>query len=199
MCSGKIQLWKEHGVERISNYTCVLDIFCARWQTLLCLCFCLFALLCFVTGWTFILLGFLHEYINQHVFCYCSTFSSGSSDWRKRENYRVQGCHLYNDLEPGQRRDCWLRLAAERGSQPTVQGTQHQTGSVMWCQRTFVECLHLIIGGSCHKYYFCRDKSILVVTILLAQQNYFGANKTFVTTIICCDKHNFVMTGLLLS
>lgn len=41
----KYNYLKKHGVERISNYTCVLDIFCARWQTLLCFDF---LLVCFV-------------------------------------------------------------------------------------------------------------------------------------------------------
>ena len=35
-----------------------------------------------------------------------------------------------------------------------------------------------IIGGNCHKYYFCRDKSS-------------------VASNICCDKHNFVATKVL--
>ena len=41
------------------------------------------------------------------------------------------------------------------------------------------EHISFIIGGSCHKYYFCRDK-------------------VFVATNICRDKHNFVATKMIL-
>ena len=71
-----------------------------------------------------------------------------------------------------------------------------------------------IIGGSCHKYHFCRDKhvscrdkSMLVATKLLSPQAYFCRDKrrvlwtgichdkTFVATkYFCCDKHTFVAT-----
>ena len=45
-----------------------------------------------------------------------------------------------------------------------------------------------IIGGSCHKYHFCRDK-----TCLLLQRKY-----AFVTTkIFCHNKHNLVATKVL--
>ena len=42
-----------------------------------------------------------------------------------------------------------------------------------------------IIGGSCYKYTFCRDKIILFVST------------SFVATNICRDKHNFVATNVL--
>ena len=45
-----------------------------------------------------------------------------------------------------------------------------------------------VIGGSCHKYHFCRDKntSFVPTKVCLLQQNF------------CCDKHNFVITKVLL-
>ena len=97
-----------------------------------------------------------------------------------------------------------------------------------------------IIGGSCQKYHFCRDKgfvvtntclswqkyatkllswqNIFVVTsILLSQQNLFCHNKSMLvmtifvvvatnicrdkfccTKHVCCNKHNFVATKVLL-
>ena len=53
-----------------------------------------------------------------------------------------------------------------------------------------------ITGGSCHKYHFGRDKSfvdksMLVVMKVLSRKNYVCRDKTFVTTYICRDKHNF--------
>ena len=69
----------------------------------------------------------------------------------------------------------------------------------------------IVIGESCYKYHFCRDKhvfvatkhvfcrnrSMLVVKKLLSQQTYFCHDKTFVATNICHDKH-FVATKVLL-
>ena len=66
-----------------------------------------------------------------------------------------------------------------------------------------------IIGGSCHKYHFCRDKSIIFVAtkVRLSRQNFcrdihvFGATKGFGATNIilsrqkfCRGKHTFVAT-----
>ena len=65
-----------------------------------------------------------------------------------------------------------------------------------------------IIGGSCHKYHFCRDKSILVATKLLLRQIFVATKYNFVATKvlsqqtyfcrdkrrICVDKHIFVAT-----
>ena len=73
------------------------------------------------------------------------------------------------------------------------------------------------IGGSCHKYNFCRDKGFKHdKTLLLLRQKYACRDKTFVTTniflclsrqntsfvatkIFCHNKHNFVATSILLS
>ena len=47
-----------------------------------------------------------------------------------------------------------------------------------------------IIGGSCHKYHFCRDK-----TRLLSRQKYACRDKTFCTVQrFCRKKHTFVAT-----
>ena len=54
-------------------------------------------------------------------------------------------------------------------------------------------------GGSCYKYNFCRDK-----TIMFAATKYFYCDKSFVVTNIilsrqayfCRDKHVFVVTKL---
>ena len=84
----------------------------------------------------------------------------------------------------------------------------------------FVAILYTIIGGSCYKYQFCRDKSFVTTntclspqtrvyrdkTRLLSQQKYdcrdkimFVAKKyfCFVATNICHDKHVFVATKVL--
>ena len=63
-----------------------------------------------------------------------------------------------------------------------------------------------IIGGSCHKYHFCRDKT-RDKTRLLSLQKYACRDKTFVATksvmfvMFCRDKHvlNFIATSILLS
>ena len=68
-----------------------------------------------------------------------------------------------------------------------------------------------IFDGSCHKYYFCRDKVLSRgdKTSLLSRQmfcrdkimsvatKYLCRDKTFVTTNICRDKHVFVATKVL--
>ena len=62
-----------------------------------------------------------------------------------------------------------------------------------------------IIGGSCHKYHFCRDKTfdatntsllrqifVATSTELLSQQAYFCRDKRRVLTrqtCVCCDKY----------
>ena len=62
-----------------------------------------------------------------------------------------------------------------------------------------------IIGGSCHKYNFSRQKMCFVATkVWLSQQNFchdrhFRCNKNFLAANICRDIHNFVVTSLLLS
>ena len=62
-----------------------------------------------------------------------------------------------------------------------------------------------IIGRSCHKYNFLRQKMCFVATkVCLSQQNFchdrhFRCNKKIVATNICRDIHNFVVTSLLLS
>ena len=82
-----------------------------------------------------------------------------------------------------------------------------------------------IIGGICHKYNFCHNKSFVVTNrclswqntsfvmtkICLSWQKYACRDKSFVTTKLCllrwtclswqnfcCNKHNFVTTNVLL-
>ena len=43
-----------------------------------------------------------------------------------------------------------------------------------------------IIGGSSHKYYFCRDKHVFVEANICRDQTFVA------TKILCRDKHNFV-------
>ena len=58
-----------------------------------------------------------------------------------------------------------------------------------------------IVGGSCHKYNFCRDKSVVATNMCLSRQN-----PSFVATNIilsrqayfCRDKHMFVATKMIL-
>ena len=67
-----------------------------------------------------------------------------------------------------------------------------------------MSCTHLcrylfIIGGSCHKYHFCRDKSVFFARstyLCLSRQNY--RKIMFVATNIRRDK-GFVATSILLS
>ena len=52
-----------------------------------------------------------------------------------------------------------------------------------------------IIGESCHKYNFCRDKCFVATKVCLSRQTRVGRDKhTFVATNICREKHNFVPT-----
>ena len=78
----------------------------------------------------------------------------------------------------------------------------------------FLKTTH-VIGGSCHKHNFWRDKRVChnkhvsVITHLLSrqkyachdkvlsQQNYVCCDKKFVMTNICCNKHVFVTTKVL--
>ena len=66
-----------------------------------------------------------------------------------------------------------------------------------------ISCFHFqtfvkgkcIIGGSCYKYHFCRDK------IMSQRQAYFCRNKRRVSSRqarVCCDKSKFVATKLCL-
>ena len=71
------------------------------------------------------------------------------------------------------------------------------TAVIMW--KTALP-LSTVIGGSCHKYYFCRDK-----TCLLLQQKYACRGKTIVAANIilsrqkfCCNKHTFVAANTFL-
>ena len=60
----------------------------------------------------------------------------------------------------------------------------------------------LIIGGSCHKYNFCRhkhyacsDKTFVPTKLCLSRQNIFVATKLLSRqTRVCRDKHTFVAT-----
>ena len=55
-----------------------------------------------------------------------------------------------------------------------------------------------IIGGSCHKYNFCRDKRVFVAT--KKRQKYACHDKTvLVAANSCRNKHTFVATSILLS
>ena len=58
-----------------------------------------------------------------------------------------------------------------------------------------------VIGGNCHKYNFCRDKSFVRTNTCLSRQNmYFVPTKLcLLQQNICRDKHNFVATSLPLS
>ena len=50
------------------------------------------------------------------------------------------------------------------------------------CHSWTVTILYSIIGWSCHKYGFCRDKHV-------SRQKYTCRDKTFVSTNICRHKH----------
>ena len=59
-------------------------------------------------------------------------------------------------------------------------------------QNSWQQSYVIIIGGSCHKYHFCRDKSFVM------WQNFCAVcrRKTFVATNICRNKKNFVATNI---
>ena len=74
-----------------------------------------------------------------------------------------------------------------------------------WTQQSNLFTRHSIIGGSCHKYLFCRNKSFVMTSfvatkVCLLWQNvchdkirfvatkYFFATKVFVTTNICHEQ-----------
>ena len=61
--------------------------------------------------------------------------------------------------------------------------------------------LQIIIGWSCHKYHFCRNKSFVASNTCLSQRKFCLNKYTFVTTkdTFCCDKHVFVTTKVCLS
>ena len=70
-----------------------------------------------------------------------------------------------------------------------AQAVQHHTaprpGQVNDGQFLTVSCSRSgVIGGSCHKYHFCCDRSFVVSSILLLQQKvYFvGDKRVFVVT-----------------
>ena len=52
--------------------------------------------------------------------------------------------------------------------------------------------LTCIIGGSCHKYYFCRDNSFVATNT-----SFVATNVCLSRQNICHDKHNFVVTKVL--
>ena len=65
----------------------------------------------------------------------------------------------------------------------------------------YVDCqpLRVIIGRSCHKYHFCRDKSLLLQTRLLSGQKYACRYKTFFATNTLSRQKYFVATNIILS
>ena len=66
-----------------------------------------------------------------------------------------------------------------------------------------------IIGGNCHKYHFCHDKTHLLSMFVMTKHVFVTTNTilscrgkhNFVVTkdVFCCDKHMFIMTKVLLS
>ena len=99
-----------------------------------------------------------------------------------------------------------LEAKATKSVIPSVQDPLNwlHEGDWWWWQCT-------IIGGSCHKFVFCRDKHLFFMTKqvfccdksmpdatkVLSWQKYFSLNKPFVMANICRDKNNSV-TKLLL-
>ena len=52
-----------------------------------------------------------------------------------------------------------------------------------------------IIGGSCHKYHFCRDKYVFVMT----NTCFSWQNTSFVATKVCLSRQNFGVTNIIFS
>ena len=53
--------------------------------------------------------------------------------------------------------------------------------------------VYTITGGSCHRYYFCRDKSVVVTSLLLSWQHVFVTTKH----VFCHNKSMLATTKLL--
>ena len=72
----------------------------------------------------------------------------------------------------------------------------------MSCVTALTLSMYLIFGGSCHKYDFCFDKHVFIMTKHFfchdkSRQNFCHDKIMFAATkIFCHDKHNFVMTKL---
>ena len=72
----------------------------------------------------------------------------------------------------------------------------------MTCVTALTLGMYLIFGGSCHKYDFCCDKHVFIMTKHFfchdkSRQNFCHDKIMFAATkIFCHDKHNFVMTKL---
>ena len=73
------------------------------------------------------------------------------------------------------------------------------------CPPPVSACPSCIMGGSCHKYHFCRDKHVFVTTkhVFCRDKKYACRDKTFVPTKLCLsrqifDKHLFVATKTIL-
>ena len=105
---------------------------------------------------------------------------------------------------------CWLNSCGEQSHKDSV----HRTNRWEQLKRRLPDFIttHSFwtfttnIGGSCHKYHFCRDKSFaatntcfVATKVWLPLQNVCRAKHNFVATkYLCCDKHVFVATSILL-
>ena len=58
---------------------------------------------------------------------------------------------------------------------------------------TNTQHVYTITGGSCHRYYFCRDKSVVVTSLLLSWQHVFVTTKH----VFCHNKSMLATTKLL--
>jgi len=95
-----------------------------------------------------------------------------------------------------------------------IQHSLHHGGAAQWSS------VFIIIGGSCHKYHFCRDKSFVATnkhvfvatkhvfcrekslhaaTKLLSRHNYIYHDKIFLPRQIISREHVFVATSILWS
>ena len=74
---------------------------------------------------------------------------------------------------------------------------QHKYVVDPWGARGRGEASNFVIGGSCHKYHFCRDKSSVAATRVFRDKQVFFLAKTrllFRQKYACRDKRIFVAT-----
>ena len=72
---------------------------------------------------------------------------------------------------------------------------QHKYVVGRWGARGRGEASNFFIGGSCHKYNFCRDKRSVVATRVFRDKRVFFSPKH----VFCCDKSMLVATSIFLS
>ena len=112
--------------------------------------------------------------------------SSSSWSWAKRALRRLRTLNAV-DFPPAQIHKVFALLTP--GSDIPDACWRCLQGTQLHRLRRWEIRPHPIIGGSCYKYHFRRDKSIVTTKHVFCREQKYT----------CRDKHNFVSTSLLLS